>query len=55
MWASKAVKFGYKWEIGNGGTIHFWEGTWFINAPFATKYYDFYFASNQQIKIVVSL
>jgi hypothetical protein len=25
MWASKAVKFGYKWQVGNGKSIKFWE------------------------------
>jgi hypothetical protein len=34
MWASRAVKFGYKWNIGNGKLVTFWEDTWFGNAPF---------------------
>jgi hypothetical protein len=47
MWASKAVKFGYKWHVGNGRSIKFWEDIWFGNSPLATQFWDLYFVSNQ--------
>jgi hypothetical protein len=27
MWASKAVKFGYKWHVANGNSINFFGGS----------------------------
>jgi hypothetical protein len=33
MWAAGAVKFGYKWLVGDGKAIKFWEDTWYGNAP----------------------
>jgi hypothetical protein len=55
MWPSRAVKFGYKWKIGNGRTARFWEDTWFGNAPLSTQYWDIYFVVNQQMKPVADL
>jgi hypothetical protein len=33
MWAAKALTFGYRWKIGDGSKIRFWEDTWFATAP----------------------
>lgn len=35
LWVSKAVKFGYRWVLGNGERMRLWEDTWFgiANAP----------------------
>jgi hypothetical protein len=52
MWATKAVKFGYKWHVGNGKSIKFWEDIWFGNSPLATQFWDLYFVSNQQNKTI---
>ena len=30
---AKALKFGYKWSVGDGMQIRFWEDTWFGNSP----------------------
>jgi hypothetical protein len=55
MWASKAVKFGYKWQVGNGKSIKFWEDIWFGNSPLATQFWDLYFVSNQQNKTIFEI
>lgn len=55
IWASRAVKFGYKWKIENGRTVRFWEDTWFGNAPLSIQYWDIYFVVNQQMKTVADL
>jgi hypothetical protein len=55
MWASKAVKFGYKWHVGNGKSIKFWEDIWFGNSPLATQFWDLYFVSNQQNKTIFDI
>ena len=30
---AKALKFGYKWSVGDGMQIRFWKDTWFGNSP----------------------
>jgi hypothetical protein len=55
MWASKAVKFGYKWHVGNGKSIKFWEDIWFWNSALANHFWDLYFVSNQQSKTIFEL
>jgi hypothetical protein len=52
MWASRAVAVGYRWKIGNGKSIKFWEDIWFGNSPLAVQFWDIYFVSNQQTQIV---
>jgi hypothetical protein len=55
MWASKAVKIGYKWQVGNGKSIKFWEDIWFRNSPLDTQFWDLYFVSNQQNKTIFEI
>jgi hypothetical protein len=55
MWASKAVKFRYKWQVGNGKSIKFWEDIWFGNSTLATQFWDLYFVSNQQNKTIFEI
>jgi hypothetical protein len=52
MGAAEAVRFGYKWKIGNGRSVRFWEDIWFGNTNLATQFWDIYFVSNQQTKTV---
>jgi hypothetical protein len=40
MWAAGAIRFGYKWLVGDGKSIKFWEDTWYGNAPLAVIYWD---------------
>ena len=49
MWARKAVKFGYKWHLGDGKSILFLEDIWFYNSPLATRFWDFYYKKNKII------
>lgn len=55
MWASRAVKMGYKWHVGNGKSIKNWKDVWFGNCPLATQYWDIYFVSNQQNQTIAEL
>jgi hypothetical protein len=52
MCASRAVVVGYRWNIGNGRSIKFWEDIWFSNSPLAVQFWDIYFVSNQQTQTV---
>ena len=55
MWAAKAVKMGYRWKVGNGRSIMFWENIWFGNSPLSTQFWDIYVVSNQQKKTIAEL
>ena len=44
----KAIKFGFRWKIGDGKKIKFWEDTWFHTFPLAIQYRDTYILCNEQ-------
>jgi hypothetical protein len=41
MWASRAVSVGYKWKVGDGRSIKFWEDIWFGNSPLVPNFGTF--------------
>ena len=55
MGVMEAVKMGYKWQVGNGRMVRFWEDTWFGNSPLATQFWDLYFITNQQTKTIAEV
>jgi hypothetical protein len=55
MCVSNAVKFGYKWHVGNGKSIRFWKNIWFGNSPLLPNFGIYIFASNQQNKTIFEL
>jgi len=32
LWAGQVAKFGYRWKIGNGKHVKFWEDNWLTEA-----------------------
>jgi hypothetical protein len=48
MWASRAVKFGYKWKIGNGRTIRFWKNVWVAGQSLEERFPSLFGISTQQ-------
>jgi hypothetical protein len=52
LWAAKAAKMGYKWKVGNGTTIKFWEDHWFGSCSLAIQYWEVYFLLNGQNKTI---
>jgi hypothetical protein len=52
MWAMQSVRFGYRWEIGNGTKTRFWEETWCGTSPLSVQYFDLYILCNEQGKTV---
>jgi hypothetical protein len=42
MWAARAVKFGYRWSLGDGNKIRFWEDCWFGTSPLSIQFWDMY-------------
>jgi hypothetical protein len=52
MWASRAVSIGYRWKVGDGGSIKFGEDIWVGNSPLATQFWYIYVISNQQTQTI---
>lgn len=52
MWAAKAAKMGYRWKIGDGRMIKFWEDNWLGNSSLAIQYWDLYVLVNEKNKTV---
>jgi hypothetical protein len=38
MWAAQAAKMGYKWRVGNGKKIRFWEDNWLGSSSLAIQF-----------------
>jgi hypothetical protein len=41
MWAVYATKFGYRWKVGDGCQVKFWEDTWFGTSPLAVQFWTY--------------
>jgi hypothetical protein len=48
MWAAKAARIGFQWQVGNGRKIKFWEGQWFGTSSLAIQYWDVYILAHEQ-------
>lgn len=46
---------GYKWKVGNGRLVRFWEDIWHGNAPLATQFWDLYFLVQEKNKTITEL
>jgi hypothetical protein len=48
MWAARAAKMGYRWKVGNGKKIKFWEDNWVGSSSLAIQYWDLYVIVNEK-------
>lgn len=48
----QALKFGYRWKIGSGAKVRFWEDTWFGTSPLSVQFWPIYSICNEQTKSV---
>lgn len=55
MWDLKVAKMGYRWKVGNGKRIKFWEDVWVDSSSLAIQYWDLYCILNQQIATIAEL
>lgn len=55
MWASKALKFGYRWVIGNGEKVRFWEDSWFGTSPLSVQFWPLFVVCHQQTKTIAEI
>jgi hypothetical protein len=42
IWAAQAAKLGYRWHIGDGRMVRFWEDVWFGTCSLAIQYWNIY-------------
>jgi hypothetical protein len=50
--AAQALIFGYRWIIGDGCKIRFWENIWFGSTPLAVQFWDLFTIYNEKTKTV---
>ena len=48
MWAAHAAKVGYRWKVGKGTKVLFWEDIWFGQCSLAVIFWDLYIIANEQ-------
>jgi hypothetical protein len=47
MWAASAARVGYKWKVGNGRKVLFWEDIWLGQCSLAILFWDLYVVVNE--------
>ena len=55
IWAAKAAKMGYRWQIGNGKKVKFWEDNWLGSSSLAIQFWDIYVLVNDKSQTVFDL
>jgi hypothetical protein len=54
MWAAQAAKFGYRWKVGNGRSIRFWEDNW-LGCSLLIQFWPIYRIVNEKGKTLAEL
>jgi hypothetical protein len=55
MWAAHAVKIGYRWKVGSGDKVLFWEDVWFGHCSLAITFWDLYVLANEHHCTIASV
>lgn len=55
MGAALAAKMGYRWHVGNGRSIKFWEDNWLGTSSLAIQFWDLYEIVNEKGDTIVNL
>lgn len=55
MWAAAAAKLGFKWKIGNGRKVKFWEDNWLGPSSLAVQFWEIYVLVNEKSSTVSEL
>jgi hypothetical protein len=55
MWAAAAAKLGFKWKIGDGKKIKFWEDNWLGPSSLAVQFWDVYVLVQEKSGTVADL
>jgi hypothetical protein len=52
---AQAVKHGYRWVVGDGTKVRFWEDTWFGSAPLTVQFWKLYCVCNKKTRYMLEL
>jgi hypothetical protein len=52
MWAAQAVKFGYRWTVGDGKKIRFREDCWCGTSPLSIQFWEMYSVCNKNYQTI---
>ena len=55
MWATKAARIGFRWKIGDGKKVKFWEDNWLGNSSLAIQFWDLYVIVNEKNSTIADL
>jgi hypothetical protein len=55
MWVAQAARMGYKWKVGDGKKIRFWEDTWIGSSSLAIQFWPIYRIVNEHRKSIAEL
>jgi hypothetical protein len=55
LWAANVARMGYRWQVGDGVSIRFWEDVWLGNTSLAIQYWELYCIVNEQNKTIAEL
>lgn len=48
MWAVQVARMGYKWHVGNGHKVRFWEDVWLGSSSLAIQFWKLYRIVNEK-------
>lgn len=55
IWAAQAAKMGYRWQVGNGKQVKFWEDNWLGTSSLAIQYWKLYQIVNEKAGTIFNL
>ena len=55
IWAAKAAKFGFRWKVGDGKKIKFWEDNWLGHSSLAIQFWNLYVIANEKTSTIADL
>jgi hypothetical protein len=55
MWAAQVARMGFRWKVGRGDKVRFWEDQWIGSSSLAIQYSELYCIVNEQNRTIAEL
>jgi hypothetical protein len=55
LWAARVAKLGYRWNVGRGDKVRFWEDLWIGTSSIAIQYWELYCLVNEHNKSIADM
>ena len=55
MWVARAAKLCFRWKVGKGDKIRFWEDNWLGVSSLAVQFWDLYVIINEKASTIADL